>query len=69
MGHHMPGRLPPRARICHPQDALPKWERKNGQKEGTLERTRTKHGLRKLCNNNNNGNEAVHIFALSVNNT
>jgi hypothetical protein len=39
---------PFQARIRHPYKALPRRERKKGKDEGTLERTGTKHGLRRL---------------------
>jgi hypothetical protein len=42
------GHLPPRARIRHHHEALPRREGKKGKDKGGLERTRTKHGLRRL---------------------
>ena len=42
------GHLPPRARIRHHHEALPRREGKEGKDKGTLERMRAKHGLRRL---------------------
>jgi hypothetical protein len=42
------GRLPSRARIRRPHEALPGREGKKGKDKGTLERMRAKHGLRRL---------------------
>ena len=38
----------PRARIRHHHEALPRREGKKGKDKGTLERTKAKHGLRRL---------------------